>query len=90
MEFVWELGPVERVKMCGKQTPVKSQAPIDEDGRPVVRYQIPRKNAKVVDRSLLRGRWSGIITSVRMELTEAGPSQAIPNFSREEALGWFW
>lgn len=42
MEFVHKLGPTKRVKIHGKVTPIQSEAPLDADGRPLVRHQIPK------------------------------------------------
>lgn len=89
VKFMREPGSAKRAKMRGKQTPVKSQAPMDEDGRSLVRHQIPQKSAKVVECSLLRGGRPGTLTAGGMEIPEASPSQDIPNFSREEAIGSF-
>lgn len=89
VHFVRELGPTERAKIRGKKTPIRSKAPLDEDGRPLIRHQTPRKQVKVMERGSLRGGRPRTMPGGGRESHVAGPSQGIPNFSREEALGWF-
>lgn len=83
------LGPTERVKIHGKTTPIRSKAPLDKDGRPMIHHQIPWKHVKVVERGSLHGGRSGTLPGGGREMHDARPNRGILNFSREEALSWF-
>lgn len=61
VDFVRKLGLTERVKICGKVTPIQSEAPLDANGRPLVQHQIPKKQAKVVERGSLSGSRLGTV-----------------------------
>lgn len=39
VQFVHGLGPTKRVNIHGKMTPIWSEAPLDKDGRPMIRHQ---------------------------------------------------
>lgn len=89
VNFVHQLGPTEHAKIHEKMTPIQSETPLGEDGRPLVRHQLPKKLAKVVERGSLCENRPQMVPGGGSMTLEAGPSRGIPNFSREEALGWF-
>ncbi|XP_059067586.1 uncharacterized protein LOC131858374 [Cryptomeria japonica] len=72
-----------------KVTPIRFEAPLDEDGRPLVRHQLPKKSVKVVEHGSLCGSRPGTVLGGGSVTQEARPNRGIPNFSREEALGRF-
>lgn len=89
MNFVRQLGLTEHFNIRGKVTPIWSEAPLDENGRPLVWHQLPKKPKKVVERGSLCGGRPGTVPGGGCEQQVVGPSRGISNFSREEALGWF-